>query len=139
MAKYLKKLGKGLGGYVKEEGPFAVIGGLVAQDALVQQQKSICDQTKQLKDKYQSYYNEAYDYISNKAQASQKLMKETNAVKAEIEAYKNKLVQIQEDTDYQQLLCNIFLSIIFVIVAFVLYIKYTGLLETDEFDEFGDI
>ncbi len=108
--------------------------GMVQHDSLIQQQKQICEQVKQLKKSYQEYYNGAYDYINNGMQESKQMMKQTENIKLQINQTNNKLVYITKQTEYTQLITDIGLVILLVVIAITLYIKYTGGINLDELD-----
>ena len=108
--------------------------GMVQHDSLIQQQKQICEQVKQLKKSYQAYYNGAYDYINNGMQESKQMIKETENIKLQIKQTNNKLAYITKQTEYTQLVTDIGLVILLVVIAITLYIKYTGGINLDELD-----
>ena len=108
--------------------------GMVQHDSLIQQQKQICEQVKQLKKSYQEYYNGAYDYINNGMQESKQMIKETENIKLQIKQTNNKLAYITKQTEYTQLVTDIGLVILLVVIAITLYIKYTGGINLDELD-----
>lgn len=111
-----------------------LITGGVQQDALMKQQKAICEQVKQLKSNYDNYYNTAVDYLKDQARASAKMTRETNAFKQQINRTKNQLDAIKKDADLSQLITDIILTILLVIMAIMFYIKHRGLFSTEELD-----
>ncbi len=112
----------------------ALITGGVQQDALMKQQRAVCEQVKQLKANYDNYYNSAVDYLKDQARASAQMTKETNAFKQQINRTKAQLDTIKKDAELTQLITDLILSLLLVVIAIVFYIKYRGLFSTEELD-----
>jgi hypothetical protein len=119
---------------IAEQAFGAAMGAVAAQMALEKQREQTCEQMKDLKKAYQEYYAVASDYIGGEQQKSKDLEKKTNGIRAQINVTRNKLESIKNETQKELLQRDFVLLIIFLIIAFMLYIKYTGLFKEEEFD-----
>lgn len=113
---------------------FGALSGAIQHDALIQQQKDICDQVKKLKKSYNEYYNAAYDYIGNAMQASREMEQQTQNIKQTIKQTNNNVDYIIKQSEFTQLITDICLVIVLIVIAITLYIKYTGGINLDELD-----